>query len=428
MALDADDLVSSRLVEFVLGNPNPVGYIVRKGFILDQQTGAMAPLPSPNVSERPFDQHCNSSAILRLEEGDFSSKDDEYGGCRFARHAASPNHMALWRLSIKEDRPVTPLPFRAVTYVVNTGDNHSFEHRPDLSGRKERLIPAINSQKIIDDEQIRAEFALDHPVWDRRHVHRRPIHNRPAEDGWRIDFIGCGALKSGTSTLTHYIKSHTAIGTARRKEVHYFDVDSNFPPEGPDYTQYHNQFLRKSACQVYGEITPAYMYFPKALMRIHAYSPKIKLLAILRNPIERAFSHYQMEVREDREKLTFGEAIAREGERTRAMAPKRNRVSSYLDRGFYTEQIRAIWRLFPPEQVLLLKLDDLRDDPQRTMNRVFEFLDVQPMSLPETRIVNEGGYTEEPASEEREFLRRTFEYEIRALERMLGWDCSSWLT
>jgi hypothetical protein len=70
----------------------------------------------------------------------------------------------------------------------------------------------------------------------------------------------------------------------------------------------------------------------------------------------------------------------------------------------------------------------LRDAPQSTRNRVFDFLGVGPIEFPENRIVNEGGYTEQPTSEEREFLRRTFEYEIRALERMLGWDCFSWLS
>jgi hypothetical protein len=215
---------------------------------------------------------------------------------------------------------------------------------------------------------------------------------------------------------------------AHRKEVHYFDIDENFPPEGPAYRHYHNQFPRSDMYKVYGEFTPNYMYFPQALQRIYTYSPAMKLVATLRNPIERAFSHYQMQRRDGRETLPFGEAIAREGERMRAMAPRRNRVKSYVDRGFYTEQIRAIWRLFPPEQTLILKLDELRDDPQGTMNRVFEFLGVSPMILPNKKIVNEGGYTVRPTSEEHDFLQRTFEHEIRSLERMLGWDCSSWLS
>jgi hypothetical protein len=116
-----------------------------------------------------------------------------------------------------------------------------------------------------------------------------------------------------------------------------------------------------------------------------------------------------------------------EKERHRSAAPRRDREHAYIDRGFYAEQIRHIWRLFPDEQTLFLRTDDLKRDPQSVMNEVFNFLGIEPIDLPYTVMSNEGKYESSLLREERDLLKEIFEHDIRSLERMLGWDCSSWL-
>lgn len=95
--------------------------------------------------------------------------------------------------------------------------------------------------------------------------------------------------------------------------------------------------------------------------------------------------------------------------------------------GLYCSQVRDIWKLFPPEQTLFIKTDDLRDYPGATMNMVYRFLGVAPIQVPRGLRARTGGYTTMASVRERRLLLDTFEFEIKALERMLGWNCSEWM-
>ena len=103
------------------------------------------------------------------------------------------------------------------------------------------------------------------------------------------NFIIAGAEKSGTSSLLFYMSEHEDIFTPAKKEIHFFDDGDNFN-EGIDW--YKQWFTGWSGEKAIGECTPIYMYFPECAQRIHDVYPEMKLIFILRNPVDRAYSNY----------------------------------------------------------------------------------------------------------------------------------------
>jgi hypothetical protein len=243
----------------------------------------------------------------------------------------------------------------------------------------------------------------------------------------KVDFIVCGAQKAGTTALDAYLRAHPEIGMANWKEVHFFDFEKNFASGKADYSQYHAVFSPLPSNKLIGEATPIYMYWHEAPKRIWQYNPDMKLIAILRNPIDRAYSHWNMEYDRKTDSLPFREALQSEARRCREALPYQHRVYSYVDRGFYTEQLRRLWTYFPKEQVLVLKNEELRDSPNETLKKVTDFLGVAPLNNIEHIEVHSRQYSSGMADQEKEYLRSVFEFEIRNLERLLGWDCRSWL-
>ena len=157
--------------------------------------------------------------------------------------------------------------------------------------------------------------------------------------------------KGGTFSLYRLLERHPEIGLSKAKEVHFFD-NEEIEWASPRYGQYHRNFPRWREGQVRGEATPIYIYWPGALERIRAYNPDIKLILLLRDPIERTYSAWCHQRRKGRETLSFSAAI-REG-RARIDEPKGfgNRHFSYVERGLYAAQLRRALDLFPSSNIL----------------------------------------------------------------------------
>lgn len=243
----------------------------------------------------------------------------------------------------------------------------------------------------------------------------------------KVDFVICGTQKGGTSALDSYLREHPEICMANIKEVHFFDNENNFQCDKTDFSRYHSAFDPKPWHKLVGETTPIYMYWFDAPRRIWQYNPDMKLIVILRNPIERAYSHWNMERSRNSDALSFWEAIQCESQRCREALPYQHRVFSYVDRGFYIEQLRRLWAYFTKAQVLILRNEDLRVRPQVTLQKVCDFLGVSPFHEINAKDVHSRPYLYPIRDSEKEHLRSIFEYEIRGLERLLGWDCSNWL-
>jgi hypothetical protein len=135
-----------------------------------------------------------------------------------------------------------------------------------------------------------------------------------------------------------------------------------------------------------------------------------------------------MEYQRKREFLPFAEAIRIERHRMRAALPFQHRVYSYVDRGFYSDQIRRFWHFFPRKQTLFLKNEQLRDNPQKALDRVCLFLSIPLMKNIKPMTVHAYPYKSTMTNSDRLYLKELYEMEIYDLEQMLNWDCSAWLT
>jgi hypothetical protein len=249
----------------------------------------------------------------------------------------------------------------------------------------------------------------------------------------RLDFIIAGVQKGGTSALHYHIDQHPNITMAHGEEAHmidhprrhFFDDEQRFAGK-VDYDILHEGIELKPNSLMTGSCTPIYTYWKPAMERIRDYHSGIKLIILLRNPMERAFSHWNMYRERNQEELGFLGAIGAERTRAQAVAPLQLRRTSYLDRGFYSEQMERVFRFFPREQVHVIKFDDFRRKTLEVVNGVFAFLGVKLLPKVKNREQNRITYDRKMSSEERRQLYDLYKDDIARLEALLGWDCSEW--
>ena len=194
-----------------------------------------------------------------------------------------------------------------------------------------------------------------------------------------------GAMRSGTSSIAHYLGNHPMIFMAPQKEVHFFD--RNFDR---GLSWYREQFARADGEPVVCEATQTYMYEDLTLRRLADVLPKARLMAILRDPVDRAYSHYWLNRAQGKETLSFAEAIEAEPERL-ASGDSRDRMTySYVDRGMYSKQLERVCNYFPRNALRVVLFDDLLDDAQGTYRALCDFLEVDSNALPSEvgRVVN----------------------------------------
>jgi hypothetical protein len=192
----------------------------------------------------------------------------------------------------------------------------------------------------------------------------------------KVDFLVAGVQKGGTSALFEYLREVPGLQLPAVKEAHFFDDESQ-DWAAPDIARYHNLFVDDGG--MWGEATPIYLYWPNSLARIRTYNPQMRIILVFRDPVARAFSHWQMEFAKGKEGEPFAWCI-REGRARVAIgdstAPGHHRVHSYVERGFYGTQIANLLHLFPRDQLLFLRSDDLKRDPDGTIATVSDFLQV----------------------------------------------------
>ena len=206
-------------------------------------------------------------------------------------------------------------------------------------------------------------------------------------------FLVVGAAKSGTTALDLYLRQHPEIAMSRRKEPNFFAFDER-PPSfgGPgDRTilnrdalwrldDYLDQFAHARPGQAVGEVSPRYLDTPGAAERIRRRIPDVRIVAVLRHPADRAWSHFMMRRRDGFEPCaTLEEAIADEPRRRR----ERWASGRYLERGFYGLQLEEYFRRFPPERIRVYLHDDFVRDPGGLLRDLFAFLEVDPGAEPD---------------------------------------------
>jgi len=236
-----------------------------------------------------------------------------------------------------------------------------------------------------------------------------------------------GTQKGGTSALDAFLRQHPEICLPNDlKEVHFFDREEAFRTGNPDYEKYHGHFRPEPQHRTIGEASPIYMYWNAAPSRIQTYNPQMKWILILRNPVDRAYSAWNMERNRSADKLSFEQAVARESERCREALPLQHRVYSYLDRGFYSKQVHRLFELFGRENCLVLLNEDLQSNHDTTLQSVFDFLGVNnSVKIPQSRVF-EHGYEQLLDEGLRAKLTETFRGDIRELEGLIDRDLSNW--
>jgi hypothetical protein len=195
------------------------------------------------------------------------------------------------------------------------------------------------------------------------------------------DFLVVGAMRSGTSSLARDLRAHPDVYLSEEKELHFFDLRYE---RGTGW--YEAQFVAGESVNAVGEATQTYMYDPEALARIADRIPDVRLIAILRDPVERAYSHYWLNRSLGKEELDFGDAIEREASRLRSNDKLKRFTYSYVDRGRYLEQLERVDRLFPASHVHILLFEDLRDRPVETFGSICRFLGI-PEGAVETDVL-----------------------------------------
>jgi hypothetical protein len=216
------------------------------------------------------------------------------------------------------------------------------------------------------------------------------------------NFLIIGAAKSGTTAIWHYLKQHPDVYMPPTKHTRYFAFEVEDPPfrgpaptmRGPagknasvpyaitDVHAYQALFDGVTNQTAVGEASHSYLYQMQAAERIRNYSPDMKLIAILRNPAERAFSHHRQMVRDGREPITdFARALAEEEARIRDYWwPDFH----YVQIGLYQAQLKRYFDLFERDQIKVYLYDDLNSSPYGVLRDVFGFLGVDSSFVPET--------------------------------------------
>ncbi|HET9919100.1 MAG TPA: sulfotransferase domain-containing protein [Ktedonobacteraceae bacterium] len=260
------------------------------------------------------------------------------------------------------------------------------------------------------------------------------------------DFIIIGTQKGGTTSLYHYLIEHPSIAPVYVKEPHFFDIFfSNGVPwyraQFPSVVQKYYMQRVKQQPFITGEASPYYLFHPLVPRRIAAILPRTRFIVLLRNPVDRAYSQYQHQLRQpDVEPLSFEEALDREQERIAGEEEKlrrdgkyvsfNHRHYSYASRGIYMNQLPVWMKTFPRERFLIMRSEDLFANPKSIINQTLEFLNIpisDEQSKKEYKPFNDGGKYEPMKPETRARLVEYFKphnarlYEF--LDRDFGWDC-----
>jgi hypothetical protein len=211
------------------------------------------------------------------------------------------------------------------------------------------------------------------------------------------DFLIIGTQRGGTTSLHRYLDAHPCVGPAANKDLHFFDrryhkglawYRGHFPTT---IEKYYAQCVRGRAF-VTGEASPSYLFHPYAPKRVASAIPHVKLIVLLRNPVDRAYSQYHHAVELGHETIpTFEEAIEIEEERTAREEEhilkdehyysEQYKHLSYLSKGIYVDQLRRWLDLFPREQFLILKSEDFYADPATSFKEVQTFLGLPEIEL-----------------------------------------------
>lgn len=213
------------------------------------------------------------------------------------------------------------------------------------------------------------------------------------------DFLVIGAGKSGTTTVNNYLKQHHQIFVPSKKEPNFFGYEltaeadlqgkrilHHYKESVTSLSAYEDLFRPARSNQIKGETSNTYLYHQDAPARIFFHAPNVKLIAILRNPVDRLYSRYMHLVREQRQPTNqFSDCLDRS-----TIWWERNDL---IQEGFYYKHLKRFYDLFDVGQLRIYLYEDLRDNPANLMQNIYQFLGADPMFRPDFNVeLNKSGY------------------------------------
>lgn len=244
-----------------------------------------------------------------------------------------------------------------------------------------------------------------------------------------------GAQKCGTTSFFDYLRTHPLIATPSQPAPHYFDLHFDQPESWYlDQLATQGDIQRQSrdagGTALSAETSPYYLFHPAVPERLTRLNPGCRMIFILRDPVRRAYSHYQHVSQKNQfEPLSFEDAIDAEPERLAGESERllvepgyisnAHRHYSYLARGRYAEQLERWLSVMPREQIMVIQSERMYRDPGAACARVFEFLGLTAFTPPRYPVHNKRRY--EPMRDDtRERLRAKFEPHNERLYGLIG--------
>lgn len=203
-----------------------------------------------------------------------------------------------------------------------------------------------------------------------------PINNRV------VDFIIVGTQRAGTTSLSINISKHPDIYIDNNKnpeksEVHFFDLNWK---KGIEWYKKQVKF-EKNKNKIIGEKTPDLMYLDYVHPYMQSVNPFLKIIMILRNPVERAYSHWKLNVKNNSESLSFNKAVSFELKYLKTQNKTFfTSAKHYIGRGFYYKQLKNLLKWFPKDNILVLISENVKNNMSKSYNEIYNFLNIKELN------------------------------------------------
>lgn len=242
-------------------------------------------------------------------------------------------------------------------------------------------------------------------------------------------FLGIGAARSGTTALYHMLDSHSEVFMAKPKELHYFTFHNPalFAQNAWTVQQYEAFFA--AADNIRGEISPSYLWFPGTAKRIHQALGPIKIIILLRNPVERTISGFRHSQDQSQCRMPFSNFIdaAKPLLAQQQLALTPFHPTALLWKGFYHQQVNSYLDAFGKSNVFIYLFEDMIGDVAGFRSKLSAFLEITDEPSLHLKRVNESRKDITIDDSDRELLRNIFREDILRLEQLIDRDLTIWL-
>ena len=220
------------------------------------------------------------------------------------------------------------------------------------------------------------------------------------------DFLVIGAKRCGTTSLYQHLSEHPCISRSPHDNIGFFNENyhlginwykSLFPT-----VFYKKKMESKNKQCLFFDVTSTYMEEELTAKNIYEVNPNQKIIVILRNPVDRAYSHYHVNVKEKSEKRSFEDAVFEEMNRIKSERIIQNKNKNlrvftpnnihYLKKGFYALQLKSWFKIFPREQILVLSTEEFQEDQNLIYKKIFDFLNIPNMKIKSIEKMEKGNY------------------------------------